>query len=187
MKIVAIILIALSLMACERGERPPSAYNGTQLPETRSLIQKGLGSLAYRAVEHLLNFGSKRFDKKGTILVTSLVNVDNLRSSSTFGRLLGDQATNRLVQLGYVVKELRLGDSLVVRQKTGELILSRDLRKISKRHSAQAIIAGTYAIGVTTVYVNMRLISPTTEQIVSAVDFVAPLDHDMKMLLASPR
>lgn len=185
MKIVAIILIALSLMACQRGERAPSAYNGTPLPETRSFIHKGLGSLAYRAVDHLINVGSKRLDKEGTILVTSLVNVDNLQSSSTFGRLLGDQVSSRLVQLGYVVKELRLGDILVVRKKTGELILSRDVRKISQSHSAQAVVAGTYAVGSRNVYVNVRLIAPTTERIVSAVDFVAPLDADMKILLAS--
>ena len=172
-------------MACELGGSRPSAHNGIPLPEAGSSVKRGIEPIAYRAVDQILNTGMKRLDKEGTIIVTSLVNVDDLKRSSTFGRLVGDQTSNRLVQLGYVVKELRLGNSLVVRKGTGELILSRDVKKISHRHSAQAILAGTYAVGANFVYVNMRLISVANDQIISAVDLVTPLDADAKMLLAN--
>jgi len=189
MKKLAAIVLAFLTAACggvaDINSSPRnSAYNGVPLAEARSSVQAGLGSISYRAVEYLINSGSNRLDKKGTILVTSWVNVDHLEKSSTFGRLRGDQTANRLVQLGYVVKELRLGNSLVIRKETGELILSRDTRKISQIHSAQAIIAGTYAVGGRYVYINMRLISPQNERIISAVDFVTPLNNDVKRLLA---
>ena len=141
MKIVTIMMLGLALMACDKGMDPLSAYNGTQLPQATGETQ-GMEPVAYRAVDQLLNAGIGELDRKAPILVTSLVNVDDLKSSSTFGRLLGDQASNRLVQRGYVVKELRLGNSLVVREGTGELILSRDAQKISRQVSAQAILAG---------------------------------------------
>lgn len=177
------ILMVFALAACDTPDfAKPVSYNGQHL--SRPAAGHHIGTLSYEAIDHLINRGADGLDKRSTILVTSVVNVDDLRYSSTFGRLIGDQASNRIAQKGYVVKELRLGNALIMREGTGEIILSRDARRISRSHDAQAIVAGTYAVGGRSVYVNLRLISPVTDRIISAVDFVAPLDYDVQGLLA---
>lgn len=180
--LLVVLVSAAALSACARGNYSgqQSQYNSNSL----SSQQQELGKLSYRATEALINRGKAHLDTTNPILVTSLANIDDLRQSSTFGRLIGDQASSRLVQLGLVVRDVRLSNTLVVREGTGELILSRDVQKISQDSKAQAIVAGTYAVGGTNVYVNMRLISPTSGQIISAVDFVVPLDRDTRGLIS---
>jgi TolB-like protein len=181
--LLVVLVSAVALSACARGNYSgqQSQYNTTSLPSQQQLE---LGALSYRATEALINRGKAHLDTTNPILVTSLANIDDLRQSSTFGRLVGDQASSRLVQLGLVVRDVRLSNTLVVREGTGELILSRDVQKISQDSKAQAILAGTYAIGGVNVYVNMRLISATSGQIISAVDFVVPLDGDTRGLIS---
>ena len=178
---LAVLLAAGALPACEAlkpVDQGPSGHNAPAQVET-------LGSLAFRATDQLAAAAQPSLDAGSRVLVTSLVDVDNLERSSTFGRIVSEQISARMTQLGYAVQEVRLRNSLMVREGTGELILSRDLNRIGRESNAQAIVAGTYAVGGRWIYVTLRMIGAGTGRVISAVDFVVPVDQDTAKLVAA--
>ncbi|MDM8568332.1 FlgO family outer membrane protein [Thiotrichales bacterium HSG1] len=125
---------------------------------------------------------------KQPILVTSFVNIDNVQQSSTFGRIVGEQIGSRLAQSGYKVIEMKMRTSNVfVQERTGELLLSRELRKISLQHDAYAVVVGTYAVGKESVYVVAKLIRAKDSVILSSYDYNLPIGPDTKRMLRKQR
>ena len=55
-------------------------------------------------------------------------------------------------------------------------MLSRELRQLA-HPGRQAVVTGTYAVGGQNIYVNLRLVSLGSGQILSAVDYLVPLDR----------
>ena len=116
------------------------------------------------------------------ILVTTFVDNNDLQQTSQFGRTMQEHITSRLVQLGYAVKEIKLSNNLLIEERSGETILSRDLRKLSQNQKAQAILVGTISITNRTMYLSSRLIDPTTANVVSSDDYRLCMDdHILSM------
>jgi len=78
---------------------------------------------------------------------------------------------------------MKLRKSIYVKRATGELILSRKISKLAKAVNADAIVAGTYSNAKDSVYINLRIIDPETQRILSTVDYVLNKDKDIKKLL----
>jgi hypothetical protein len=66
----------------------------------------------------------------------------------------------------------------------GEFLLSRDLREISKKHNASAVIVGTYGEGYERMYVSVRIVSPTDSRVLASYDLGIPMSwQEMGKLL----
>lgn len=131
-----------------------------------------LGSIAYVAGDMLEGNLLCDLDRTLPILSTSFVNLDNLNETSAFGRLIGVQISSRLSQHGYNVVDLRLSNGKVlVKEKNGELALSREMKRIDKFHDAQAVIVGTYCIVENWAFVSTRLVSTLDNSILSSYNF----------------
>ncbi len=102
------------------------------------------------------------------IAVTTFVDVDNLYQSSTFGRILAEQLMSELAMRGYRVVEMRLSDSMQIMFQSGEFSLSRETGIIRDNQEISAIVVGTYAASPERVYLNSRMIDPTSSMILSA-------------------
>jgi len=64
-------------------------------------------------------------------------------------------------------------------------MLSIEIKAISQNHDAQAVVAGTYAVGQDTIYVSVRILRATDSMIISAHDYNVPLTPDFRALLRS--
>lgn len=106
-----------------------------------------------------------RGNLNGPIAVTTFVDIDNLYESSTFGRLLGEQMMSELSMRGYNVIELRQAEAMQIMFDRGEFGLSRDIATLKKNQDVSAIVVGTYTASPQRVYVNCRLIDPSTSLI----------------------
>jgi TolB-like protein len=104
----------------------------------------------------------------GPIGVTTFVNIDDLYASSTFGRMVGEQLMSELAMKGFDVVELRHADALQFLDTSGEFALSRDTRALRPHRNLAAVVVGTYVVSPERVYVNARLIEPSTSLILSA-------------------
>lgn len=104
----------------------------------------------------------------GPIGVTTFVNIDDLYASSTFGRMVGEQLMSELAMKGFDVVELRHADALQFLDTSGEFALSRDIRAVRPHRNLAAVVVGTYVVSPDRVYVNARLIQPSTSLILSA-------------------
>jgi TolB-like protein len=104
----------------------------------------------------------------GPIGVTTFVNVDDLYSSSTFGRMVGEQLMSELAMKGFDVIELRHADALQFLDRGGEFALSRDAGMVRPERNLAGVVVGTYVASPERVYVNARLIDPSTSVVLSA-------------------
>jgi len=104
----------------------------------------------------------------GPIGVTSLVNLDDLTTTSSFGRMFGEQLISELAMLGYDVIELRHADALHFLADSGEFALSRDITSLRHSRDLSGLVVGTYTESPLRIYVNARLIDPSTSRVLSA-------------------
>lgn len=140
---------------------------------------------SYQATERLLRGSHQPLDKDRPILVASLVNVANLQLSSNLGRIISEQISSRLTQLGYQTREMKFRGSFLIKQGAGEFVLSRALRDISQRQEAQAVVTGVYAVAKRRIFVTLRLIRAEDSTVIASYDYALPLGPDTLALLGT--
>lgn len=173
-RILTCILLPLFLAGC-------SYFNGTRL-EGALGADEDLISFSYSIAQKLEEGALPPLQARNPdqpILVTTFVDNNDLTKTSQFGRLLQQHITSRLVQLGYTVKEIKLREELLIKPKSGETILSRDVKLLKPSLSAQAILVGTYSYSGRTLYISARLINPDTSTIISSVDYRLIMDANV--------
>ena len=179
---IAIICCAFIFSSCNYLNSAPAEY-------TNSIVQNSnlIKSCETAANDLVINCNIV-IDKSKPIIVTSLVDIDDLDKSSSMGRMAGEIIANRLSQSGYIVKELKMGENKIfIKEGMGEFILSRKLKEIAKNYDVQAVVVGTYAMGeeikresyesktftetLTTLYVSLRMIEASTNNIGCSVGY----------------
>ncbi len=104
----------------------------------------------------------------GPLGVTTFVNLDDLYSTSSFGRVVGEQLMSELAMRGFDVVELRHSDALQFLNAGGEFALSRDIAAVRRERDLGAIVVGTYVVSPVRVYLNARLVDPNSSMVLSA-------------------
>ena len=145
-----------------------------------------LGSTTYRAVDRLLA-GAPGLPPETSLVVSSIVNTQDLRSTTPFGNIIAEMVRGRLVQRGARVSEPRLRTAMRLDQDQGEFMLARDRHAVVPGPSVAGIVTGTYAIADRLIYVSLKLVSATDARIISAADFAVPADADASALLLRPQ
>ena len=123
----------------------------------------------------------------GPVLVATIVNVNNTGASSPLGRTLSEVYANQMVARGFHVKEVKLRSDLYVREGTGELMLSREMRDIARSQNAAMVLVGTFSPAANYTYVSLKLVRTEDSRIVRGYDYALPNDRDVQRLLAVPR
>lgn len=119
------------------------------------------------------------------IIVATIANLNSLDESSPLGRLMGEQIAARLAQGGYKVVEVKLRNQLYMKRNEGELMLTRELRDVARRHSAGVVVAGSYVESKQRVFVNLKAIRLEDNVLAGAVDFQLERDAQVRSLLGS--
>jgi hypothetical protein len=169
-----IYLLLLCLSGC-------TYFNGTRL-ESYLGADENLISLSYKISEDLEEKAVPQLMPRHPdqpLLTTTFVDNNDLNQTSRFGRILQEHITSRFVQLGYTVREIKLRNDLLIRPKSGEIILSRDLKMINPSLAAQAILVGTYSYTRRTMYISARLINPENSTIISSMDYQLIMDDNV--------
>lgn len=117
------------------------------------------------------------------ILVTTLVNNDNLDESSSFGRTFQNHLAAGFVNRGYAVKEIKLRRNMLVEKRQGEFMLTRDVQEMAGKQKAQAVVVGTYTMANRIMYLSVRLVSPSNQAIRGVYEDKLYLDENSLRLL----
>ena len=104
----------------------------------------------------------------GPIGVTTFVNSDDLYSTSSFGRMYSEQVMSELAMRGYDVIEMRHSDAMQFISSRGEFALSRDPSSVRRERELGGVVVGTYVVSPVRVYVNARLLDPSSSMVLSA-------------------
>jgi hypothetical protein len=126
---------------------------------------------------------TRKVPKGSLIVVSTLLNVKNLKETSSFGRLISDQIATDLHNSGYQIIGMDLPVDLFMMTEAGELKLSDEDKTLLKRYNAVVLVGGVYAPGKQNTYVTLRAVNRFTKQVIASTDFSVPLGPDVKTLL----
>ncbi|NBC48107.1 MAG: hypothetical protein GVY22_08965 [Gammaproteobacteria bacterium] len=117
------------------------------------------------------------------MIAATFVDIDNLRASSTFGRISSDLFASAMSQAGIKMREVKMRESLFIEQRLGELILSRQVKRLRNAYDANSILLGTYAQGEETVYLNVRVVRTRDAAVLATTELSLPLDNNLRSML----
>lgn len=117
------------------------------------------------------------------VLVSTIVNVNDTRRAAPLGRTLSEQYANHMVNAGFNVKEIKLRGDVFVREETGELLLSREIKEIAQSHHANYVLVGTYSSAANMTYISLKFVRTQDGRIVRGYDYALPNDKDIIKLL----
>ena len=119
-----------------------------------------------------------------SISCTVAVDLNNLESTSPVGRQISEEMARWFVQAGYRVREIRKGRDVHIDAKRGEMVLTRDVRKLlSTNVTTEAVLAGTYVVTPEQVRFSMRLLHVPSNDILAMATATVPITNDLKPLL----
>ena len=173
---VALVVSSLGILGC--------ASSADDVPVRPIVQDANLIDKNYGAADALLMKAAWLKERREPLLAATFVDINNLEMSSGLGRVIGEQIGSRFAQQGFTVIEIKMRNNIFVREGSGEFALSRSVKEISQSHNAAAVIAGTYAVGRQSVFVNARLIRATDNLVLASYDYVLPMGPDAKALLA---
>ena len=112
------------------------------------------------------------------------VNIDNLTTSSTFGRIISEQVASRLAQHGFRIIEIKLRqESVFIKKGQGEFMLSRELKDLGTSQEIRAVLVGTYAISKYFIFVSARIVRTEDSSVLAGCDYEVPNDAITKSIL----
>ena len=142
-----------------------------------------LVAVSYQSVATLLKQLSQPIPKNSLIIVSTLVNVDDLNQTSAFGRIVSDQIASAFNNSGYRIRGMEKPTALFVKEEAGMLHLSDETKETFKQLDASALVVGVFAAGKRTAYVSLRIVDINSKNIISSTDFSVPMGPDAKVLL----
>lgn len=144
-----------------------------------------LVEVSYDAVDTLLCKLKREVPKNSLVIVSTLLNVDDLKKTSSFGRIISDQIASALHNSGYQIIGMELPIDLFVMQPDGTLHLPDEVKQMLKHYNAATLVGGVYAPGKKNTYVSLRMVNLETRNIISSTDLSVPMGPDAKALLES--
>jgi len=189
-----VLLFAWICLALASGGCTPAFYQKDNHPQNAGLryaahpdniSYSAVLESSYLAADKLAHaLRSRHFPPDTPIMAASFANIDNLTSSSTFGRIVSEQVANRLAQHGFKIVEMKLRhESVFMKKGEGEFMLSRELKDLSSSHEIQAALVGTYAISEYFVFVSARIVQTSESSVLAGCDYEVPNDAVTQSLL----
>lgn len=175
---VSAALVCVLLTGCAEAPAKKS-WEYTAKPAT------DITKASYLAADALMAQIEPTFSAGTPFIAATLVNINRLDTSSPLGRLIGEQVAARFAQKSFHVLELKLRNDIYMKRNEGELMLTREVREIARRHNAKAIIAGTFTDSYDRVFVNIKVIDFETNVVVGAVDYFLERDELIRSLLVA--
>jgi len=157
-----------------------SAYRSYK---TQAYLNTDLVEASYKASSQLQDKFTRRMPKDTLILVSTLLNVKNLKETSAFGRIISNQIATSLHDAGYQIIGMDLPADLFMMKDDGELLLSENDKARLKQYKSVVIVGGVYAPGKQNTYVTLRAVDRFTKQVIASTDFSVALGPDVKVLL----
>ncbi|HEB71967.1 MAG TPA: hypothetical protein ENI77_05045 [Nitrospirae bacterium] len=113
-----------------------------------------------------------------TVLMTTIVPIDDLSRATRFGRLCTEQLMTELDLQGFQVIEARKTGSYLMRDKQGEFSLSRDPRWLAQEFNADVVVVGVYTKSGNQTLINVRMISASDARTLAATSAMMNLKGD---------
>jgi TolB-like protein len=179
--LLVVTLSALLICGCAN----PGAKRACSEQSYEFVANSQLLAANYRAADALISQVKRKLTLEQPILVTTIVNIDDLEKSSTFGRVASENIASRFSQAGYSVIEMKFSNNIYMKRNEGELVLTREITDVARNQNAQAVVLGTYGTSGVSVFVTVKLVKPDGNIVSAAYDYVLPVDSEIRSLIRS--
>ncbi len=179
-------LLGLALLGGCAGNRPnpysvdPDADSAPKKAEVRDA---DLIEMTYYGVDCLMANARKAMSPTDRILVASGVDLNNLSSTSGFGRVSAELTADRLAQQGLNVVDVRIRQNSLMIGPAGEFLLTRDIRELSETYNARFAVVSTYTRASDDLIVSLRAIDVKDNTVIGAADYHLPIGPRTRSLL----
>ena len=157
-----------------------SAYRSYK---TQGYLNTDLVESSYKASSQLQDRFTRKIPKDTLILVSTLINVKNLKETSAFGRIISNQIATSLHDAGYQIIGMDLPADLFMMKYDGEIQLSENDKTRLQQYKSVIIVGCVDAPGKHNTYVTLRAVDRFTKQVIASTDFSVALGPDVKVLL----
>ncbi|RBQ27152.1 MULTISPECIES: FlgO family outer membrane protein [Arcobacteraceae] len=143
-------------------------------------VQNSLeATIASLATQMMIN---KKLDTTKPLIVTSFVRLDQFKTTSEFGRVVGESLIDELSNRGFNLIEFRGQMAISINDK-GEYFLSRKPHEIKKEVPSTYVVVGTYSRQPGRVILNARVIDNITGKVITSArsTYKHNLAHDCMM------
>lgn len=164
-------LLALSLTGC-------APYYYDHEPEDENLVD-----VSFDAVDSLLLNMRRPLPAGSLVVINSLVNVNDLSQSLSFGRIMSDQISSAFHRAGYQIIGMELPTEIFDANDDGILHLADETKQALNDAGASALVVGVFAPGKRNAYVSLKVFDIATENVISTTDLSIPMGPDAKKLL----
>jgi TolB-like protein len=100
-----------------------------------------------------------------TLILTSMVDVDNIEQTSNFGRIFSDSMMTELQRSGWDIVDMR-GNGIVNVGENGEYYINR--KELTAYSADSYVLVGTYGEYKEGLLINLRLLNMLNNKVVSA-------------------
>ena len=174
----SVLLVVLAALTCACQVNPLAEDTGPPL-DTQVLI-----ATAYDTVDQLIEQHPNLQDTD-RILVATAVDVNDVRDTSMFGRVITECIQARLTQLDRdVIHATVREDHLLVRNE-GQFLLSRDVANLAADYNARTALVTTYAVLENSVILSLKLVSTVESSTLAAQDVVLRRTESVSEMLQS--
>ena len=148
-----------------------NSKNEAKAPKIQNITFKNLDSAIVSMADQL--FTSNVKNKPTNIILTSFVELNQLKKTTTFGRLLSESMFNELHVRHFNITDFRGQDAVSV-NKEGEFHITRDVEKLKDHIEAtEYVLVGTYVkFEHESVLINARIIDSETGNLISTARVV---------------
>jgi TolB-like protein len=122
---------------------------------------------AIKAIADQLQNSANEYVNKGTTTITSFVDANALERTNLVGRTISESLFSELFKRGFKITDFRGKDSISV-GRSGEFFITRDASRLRTRTVNTFVLAGTYSIVESQIYISARIIDNKDGKIVSA-------------------
>jgi len=151
----------------------------TPVDEARYLVRT-----CYEAIDDLLAQHPFPGDLD-RVLVSTVVDINDVRSTTMFGRVSSECLSSRLTQVNKdVIHATVRADNLLVRPE-GQFLLSREVRNLAADYNARTALVSTYAVTEHSVVLSLKLVSTVEDSTLAGVDVVIPRTATVTEMLES--
>ncbi len=174
-KFISICFFLVFLASCARVPLPQEA--GHPLPDFLAVGTKLADQLADSRRPPRPSSGER-------LVVASLVSLDDLEKTSSFGRAISEAVSAALFRRGFEVLEIRKTPDIYLEKRLGTLVLSRNAAVLARQQQLRSVVAGTYSLTPTSVIVQVKMLATDSADVLAVAGLEIVRNTGVNHLLA---
>jgi len=111
--------------------------------------------------------------KKKSLAILSIVNINDFKSASNFGRYIAEDLIYFMKKYGYRVVDFKASDKITVNED-GDYIFTRKLNNLKIKRRLTYALSGTYTVYKDSITINCRIVHIPTGVVVSSAQVAIP-------------